>query len=215
MIKSYKLSGFSLACIILLLLTVLLAACGEETPTSDTSVTPTPTVPVPTATVTAAPTPTPTPTPEPTRAAVTVPANTTPVVGDLPVPAQSRKLNLTLDMLQRLQKRLGGQPAATDLSSLAVGAYAMNGQPVDALDFYRAVMPAKGWTETHRYDNRFGIYFEKGDRVAIASAVGIPDESTVTFLAGFIPEVKGQVKGGEVLVLLGQGDSSVFELLKK
>lgn len=118
-------------------------------------------------------------------------------------------------MLQRLQKRLGGRPAATDLSGLAVGAYATTGQPVDVLDYYRAVMPQAGWTESRQYNNLFGIYFVKGDQVAIVNATGVPDDSTVNFLAGFIPEVRGQVKGGEVLVLLGQGPPSIFELLTK
>jgi hypothetical protein len=118
-------------------------------------------------------------------------------------------------MLKSLQKRVGGKPAALDLSGLVIGAYAATGQPVDTLDYYRAVMRAKGWTESHAYNNLYGIYFEKGDQVAIVEVVGVPDETTITFLAGLVPEVKGQIQGGEVLVLLGQGPPSVFELLTK
>jgi hypothetical protein len=227
--KCFKLTGFSL--FLICWLASLLAACGEDTARSDVSpapatltvmatanlipatattipftATPQPPTPVPTAT----PLP-PTPTPTATRP----PVKADPVVGALPAPPQGRKLNLTVAMLQRLQKKLSGKPATTDLSGLQVGAYATTGQPVDVLDYYRAVMTQEGWTETHRYNNLYGIYFEKGNQVAIVSATGIPDETTVDFLAGFIPEVKGQVKGGEVLVLLGQGDNSIFEILIK
>ena len=136
------------------------------------------------------------------------------MVGELPAPPQARKLNFTLDMIKGLQKRLGGKPAALDLTGLSIGAYAASGQPVDTFDYYRAVMRAKGWTESHAYNNLYGIYFEKGGQVAIVTAVGVPDDTTITFLAGIIPEVKGQIQGGEVLVLLGQGPAAVFELVK-
>ncbi len=230
MSKLFKLTGFSL--LLICWLAGVLAACGEETARPDVSPASSTvsdgigtagvslTVPTATArsfTVTATPlppAPVPTPTPLPPTSTL-APVKADPVVGDLPAPPQGRKLNLTLDMLQRLQKKLSGKPATTDLSSLKVGAYAVTGQPVDALDYYRAAMTSQGWTETHRYDNRYGIYFEKGNQVAIVSAFGIPDDTTVAFLAGFIPEVKGQLKGGEVLVLLGQGDNSIFEMLIK
>lgn len=232
--KSFKLTACSLFGIFWLC--GLLAACGEDTPRPEVSSTSPPitsstpgaaittqlATPVPATVAPFTPTPVPTATPLPptvtpvaTIAPTIIVQKGPPVVGDLPAPPQARKLNLTLDMLQRLQKRLGGKPAATDLSGLAVGAYATTDQPVDTLGYYRAVMSSDGWTETHKYNNLFGIYFEKGSQVAIVNATGIPDETTVDFLAGFIPDVKGQVKGGEVLVLLGQGPPAVFELLIK
>ncbi len=232
MSKLFKLPGFSLLFICGLF--SLLAACGEETPRPDAS--PTSSVstaaiiitktatPVPATTVASFTATPPPPTPVATATVLTVASilaatisspKAEAVVGDLPAPPQGRKLNLTLEMLQRVQKKLIGKPATTDLSGLTVGAYAATGQPVDAFDYYRVVMPAKGWTESHKYDNRFGIYFEKGRQVAIVSAIGIPDDTTVVFLAGFIPEVRGQVKGGEVLVLLGQGPLEAFEMLIK
>ena len=220
-------------CCILLL--SILAACGEDTPSPQASPSPAanainPTaqaalLPATTAPATATPAPTtasPTATPSATP---TVGATSTqsyaelqkavPVVGELPAPPEARKLNFTIDMLKSLQKRLGGKPGSLDLSGLTVGAYAANGQPVDTFDYYRAVMRAKGWTETHAYNNLYGIYFEKGGQVAIVTAFGVPDDSTITFLAGFIPEVKGQIHSGEVLVLLGQGSPSAFQLLTK
>jgi hypothetical protein len=223
--KLFKLTGFSL--FLICWLASVLAACGEDT--ARPAVSPAPTtltvkataslIPATATTIpfTATPLPsTPVPTATPLSPTPTlVPAKADPVVGALPAPPQGRKLNLTVAMLQRLQKKLSGKPATTDLSGLQVGAYATTGQPVDVLDYYRAVMPPEGWAETHRYNNLYGIYFEKGNQIAIVSATGIPDETTVDFLAGFIPEVKGQVKGGEVLVLLGQGDNSIFEILIK
>lgn len=229
MSKSFKLPGFSL--FFIFGLASLLAACGEDTARPDVSPSPNALTVKATASLIPAtattipftatpvpPTPVPTAThqpPTPSLAATPGLIKADPVVGDLPAPAQGRKLNLTLDMLQRLQKKLGGKPAATDLSGLKVGAYATTGQPADLLDYYRAAMTSEGWAETHRYNNLYGIYFEKGNQIAIVSAIAIPDDSTVDFLAGFIPEVKGQVKGGEVLVLLGQGENSIFELLTK
>ena len=220
----------------------VLAACGESTatntaPSSTPGATATPVVtpqpatatplPVPTATpgVTTPPT---SPTPKATAGVTTPPApspvptlnaadlqKAVPVVGELPAPPEARKLNFTLDMIKSLQKRLGGKPGALDLSGLVIGAYAVTGQPVDTLDYYRAVMRAKGWTESRAYNNLYGIYFEKGDQVAIVTAVGVPDETTVTFLAGLVRDVRGQIQGGEVRVLLGQGPPAVFESLTK
>jgi hypothetical protein len=222
------------------LLVSALAACGENTPAPQTSPSPVATAVNPTTSVAVLPTTAPasatplpfTATPVPTTAAPTAtPAATptvavttisdadlqkaVPAVGELPAPPDARKLNFTIDMLKALQKRLGGKPGALDLSGLTIGAYAAPGQPVDTLDYYRAVMRAKGWAETHAYNNLYGIYFEKSGQVAIVTTVGIPDDTTITFLAGFIPEVKGQINSGEVLVLLGQGPPSVFQLLTK
>jgi hypothetical protein len=236
--KFFKRGGFTFCFIFLV---SVLAACGEPTPapqaspsaaappvnpttqtallpatTAPATVTPAPATTSPTATLVATPTVMATP----TVAAVPTTGDAdlqkaVPVVGDLPAPPDARKLNFTIDMLKSLQKRLGGKPGALDLTGLTIGAYAAIGQPVDTFDYYRAVLRAKGWTETHAYNNLYGIYFEKGGQVAIVTAVGVPDDTTVTFLAGFIPEVKGQIQGGEVLVLLGQGPPAVFQILRK
>lgn len=231
MSKVFKVIAFTVCMTVQVL---LLAACGEPTSTPAPSPTPASTatpgvtaspatatpLPVPTATPTVPATPTPAvtstlaPAPVPTLSEAEL-QRAVPVVGELPAPPGARKLNFTLDMLKNLQKRLGGKPAALDLSGLVIGAYAATGQPVDTLDYYRAVMGAKGWTETHAYNNLYGIYFEKGDQVAIVTAIGVPDETTITFLAGLVPEVKGQIQGGEVLVLLGQGPPEVFQLVTK
>lgn len=231
--KFFKRFGYSLG---VLLLVSVLVACGEDTPTSPqatatstSQATPLLATAAPatatTAPFTAAPfTAAPTPTVAATATSIPVPVTTisdaalqnlAPVVGELPAPPAARKLNFTLDMLKNLQKRLGGRPAALDLSGLRVGAYAATGQPADTFDFYRAVMRAKGWTESHAYNNLYGIYFEKEGQVALVTAVGVPDDTTLAFLAGFVPEVRGQLKSGEVLVLLGQGPESVFEIVKK
>lgn len=218
-----------------------LAACGESTPAPQVSPSPAAVANNPTPSASLLPTTAPatatslpfTSTPVLTTAAPTATPASTPtvaatptlseadlqkaisVVGELPAPPDARKLNFTINMLKALQKRLGGKPGALDLSGLTIGAYAATGQPVDTLDYYRAVMRAKGWTETHAYNNLYGIYFEKGGQVAIVTAVGVPDDTTITSLAEFIPEVKGQIQGGEVLVLLGQGPPSVFQILTK
>ena len=118
-------------------------------------------------------------------------------------------------MLQKAQKRLGGRYAEADLSTLKVAAYASSAAPADVLDYYRRAMMAKGWTESHAYDNRLAIYFEKGPQIAAINATGVPDEATVNLLAMFAPDVKGQVKGGDTLIVLAQGPVATFEILKK
>lgn len=147
----------------------------------------------------------------PTVKVASAPAKNT---ADIVAPPGARQLNLTVAMLQKVQKRLGGSFLNTDLSALEVGAYANEAQPIDVFDFYRQEMTAKGWVESKKYNNRFGIYFTKGSQVAAIGAVGVPDDSTVAFLAGFIPEVKGQIKGGETLILVGQGPAKAFEILR-
>ena len=213
-------------------LAVLLAACGNDNPntivspssTSAPTTTPNVNIAVPTAIPVPSFTPTPLPgiaptnTPEPVASPTqdTIPTAGPPVVGDLPAPPDApRKLNFTVSMLQKVGKVLGGAYAQTDFQSLTVGSYASADQPVDVLDFYRQAMQAKGWEETHDYDNKFGIYFIKGDQVAAVNATGIPDDQTVNFLATFVPQIKGQIKGGETLVLLGEGPAATFEVLKK
>ena len=182
------------------------------------------------ATVTVAPLPTATPLPRPTVTPSSVPPSPTaqvattaamvispepPVAGDLPAPLNSRKLNLSPGVLQRLQKQIGGRYAVADTGVLATAVYASPDFPADLFDYYRSAMKAKGWTESQAYDNRFGIYFVKGSQVAAVGAVAIPDDSTVAFLAGFVPELKGQLQGGESLVALAQGPSRSFEAVLK
>ncbi len=192
----------------------LLSACGSEAATP--VVTPVQTVqlelptamPVPpTPTVLQVPTATARPDPVPTAG----PA----VAGVLSAPPESRRLDFSLATLQRIQQKLAGRFARVDLTTLAVAGYAGQQLPVDIFTFYRVNLQARGWQETHDYDNRFGIYFTKADQVAAINATAIPDDLTVNFLAGFVPSVKGQIKGGETLILLGQGPAATFEVLKK
>jgi hypothetical protein len=231
--------------VIFLLVGLLLAGCGEENtpvptftpvPPSATPAptsTPLPTVtPIPTATPTPVPTATPIPTPTftprptltPTPAATATPQPTLtpsvvklpPVVGELPAPKDARKLNLTVQILERARNRLAPQIKA-DLKTLQVGAYSVKDtqQPADVFDFYRQQMKANGWTETRDYDNRVGIYFTKGSQIAVVGAIGVPDTATVLFLATLAPEVLGQVRSRETLIILGQGPATTFESLKK
>jgi hypothetical protein len=137
------------------------------------------------------------------------------VAGELPAPVNARKLNLSPGVLQRLQKQIGGRYAAADTGSLATAVYACPAFPADIFDYYRAVMKAKGWTESQAYDNRFGVYFVKGSQVAAVGAIAIPDDATVTFLAGFVSEIKGQLQAGESLVALAQGPARSFEAVLK
>ncbi len=209
------------------LILIFLLACGEEArPTAGGQLAPSVapasgrsaiyTLPVE---ATFAPTVIPTVTPVP---ATPVPPTATPrpkvgpaVAGELPAPLEARKLNLTVGMLQKLQKRLGGRYASVDLNTLSVAAYASPEMPADLFDYYRAALKDKGWTESRAYDNRFGVYFVKGAQVAAVGIVGVPDSLTLGFLAGFVPEVRGQVQAGESLLVLGQGPAKTFEVLKK
>lgn len=194
--------------------------CGAE-PTA-TPVLPTATAsptffPTPTATPalpTVPPTATLAPTPRPTATPALTPLAP---VGELPAPANARRLNLTIAILQRA-KNIVAPNLQVDLTRLQVGAFAADGatnQPVDIFDFYRQVMPAQGWVESKAYDKRFGIYFTKGSQVAAIGAIGVPDEQTVLFLATFAPEVRKEIQGGEILILLGQGPAATFEALKR
>jgi hypothetical protein len=201
----------------------MLGACGEENRPTATSVatlaglpesdmsspavmTATSTLVAPTATLAmVSPTNTPAPTPKAGPA----------VIGDLPAPLNARKLDLSLNNLQQAQKLLGGKYRAVDLSSLKVAAYASPEMPADVFDYYRAVMKSKGWTESQAYDRRVGIYFVKGSEVAAVGAIGVPDDLTVNFLAGFVPQVKGQVAAGESLVGLAQGPASIFQVVMR
>lgn len=222
---------------ILIICAGLVAACGSENSSSPATATATTranradqAVTTGQATVTVEPLPSSTPLPLPTVTPSPVPPSPTvrvattaamvispgpPVAGDLPAPVNARKLNLSPGVLQRLQKQIGGRYAAADTGALATAVYASPDFPADIFDYYRAAMKAKGWTESQAYDNRFGVYFVKGTQVAAVGAIAIPDDSTVTFLAGFVPEIKGQLQAGESLVALAQGPARSFEAVLK
>lgn len=198
----------------------LLAACGESTVTpSPTALPPTPTLPPSTSTPLPPPTAIATATATPVAIAPTPKPTAGPLktVGDLPPPEQARALSFSLETVQKAKNRLAPN-LKVDFSKLQLGAFALeaeNRQPADIFDFYRQTMSNKGWKESTVYDKRLGIYFVKDGQVAVVAATGVPDEQTVIFLATLVPEMRGQLKGSEILVLLGQGSQEVFEVLKR